>query len=178
MNLINEKFCLLHNVGRSPVPTSPAISANYNTLDQITRFDGVLTFDGVYKNVYHNKAAFKDHHAILFVMGNYVGGDNSFDKGMPLEEYCDWNEIMEMVTEFGWDLGWHTWSHPDLTKCDTDQIIREITPPIPMKYFAYPYGKFNVEVEILVERRFEASFGVNEGNGSIHQIKRPYLPKT
>ena len=84
------------------------------------------------KNVYHNKAAFKDHHAILFVMGNYVGGDNSFDKGMPLEEYCDWNEIMEMVTEFG--VGFWVGIHgviPDLTKCDTDQIIREITPPIP-----------------------------------------------
>jgi peptidoglycan/xylan/chitin deacetylase (PgdA/CDA1 family) len=83
---------------------------------------------------------------ILFVMGNYIGLDNVFDlQYVPkLEKYCTWDEINEILEKHpNFKLGWHTWSHPDLTKLNMDEIIKEITPPFPMDYFAYPYGNYN-----------------------------------
>ena len=45
-----------------------------------------------------------------------------------------------------------------------EEILKEITPPIPMKYFAYPYGKFNdLAVECVKEVGFEYALSVNQG---------------
>jgi peptidoglycan/xylan/chitin deacetylase (PgdA/CDA1 family) len=61
-------------------------------------------------------------------------------------------------------------------------MVREITPPFPMDYFAYPYGRFNqVVVDVVKQAGFKEAWSVNQGshneNEKDHIFKqfRPYL---
>lgn len=168
---------LLHNLCATK---EEKVNSNYNTIDEFAYAEGVCTFDGVYKNVYkfwkERPEAFEKKQFIFFVMGDYVGGDNSFDVGMPHEEYCTWDEVIEIAHALKGEIGWHTWSHPDLCKVDDETLIKEITPPFPMRHFGYPYGRSDARVRAAVE---EAGFGlgwsVTDGDGSDYQMLRSYL---
>ena len=168
---------LLHNIG-------DIRHSNYHTREQVLNSTEPLGFDGIYLNVYENKDVLSGKTGIFFVMGNYIGGDNSFDlQYVPkLEKYCTWDQINELCEEFDFEIGWHTWSHPDLTKLSKEEIIKEITPPVPMKYFAYPYGLFNdLVVECVKELGYEKAWSVTQGSRNPNEkdyeykLYRPYL---
>lgn len=162
---------LLHNLTKNYCPNN-----NYNDVSDLAGRDGLFTFDGIYQNVYENREHLKGKQLIFFVMGDYVGKDNRFDVGMPREKLCDWNEIIEMVTELKAGLGWHTWSHRDLTTLPYEEIVKEITPPFPMKYFAYPYGRFNDAVlQAVKDAGYEEAWSVVQGDNSQFQRLRSYL---
>ncbi len=165
---------LLHNIKASPSKVA-GVASNYNTREQIQETEGTLTFDGVYKNVYENRDLLVGRDVILFVMGDYVGGNNSFDKGMPYEDYCNWKEIDELV-KMGCKLGWHTWSHRDLTTLSYEEQLKEVTPPYPMEYFAYPYGRFNGDtIRAVRTAGFKKAYAVYEGDNTDMQILRRYI---
>ena len=109
---------LLHNIG-------DIRHSNYHTRDQILKSNEPLGFDGIYLNVYENKDILKEKTGVFFVMGNYIGGDNYFDlKYVPkLEKYCTWEQIHEMCEEFDFEIGWHTWSHPDLRSLTKEIVV-------------------------------------------------------
>lgn len=153
------------------------INANYNTREEVARSSGPLSFDGIYKSVYANWDLLRNRDVILFVMGNYVGGNNQFDTGQPYADYCDWNEIMQMVTNMGCKLGWHSWSHADLTTLPDWQLAKEVTPPFKMDYFAYPYGKFDDRViEAVKNAGYKEAFAAGHlGDDSQWQRRRSYL---
>lgn len=162
---------LAHNIGDIKHP-------NYNTREQIQNCNEYIGFDGIYLNVYENRDLLKGKHGILFVMGDYVGKDNTFDlKNVPkLEKYCTWEQVKEISKETGFDIGWHTWSHPDLTTLSKEEIIKEITPPFPMKYFAYPYGKYNdLVIECVKEVGYKDAWSVTQGDGEQFKRKRTYI---
>ncbi len=168
---------LLHNIANIR-------HSNYHTREQVLNSNEPLGFDGIYLNVYENRDILKNKTGIFFVMGNFIGGDNSFDlQFVPkLEKYCTWEQINEMCDEYDFEIGWHTWSHPDLTLLKKDEIIKEITPPFPMKYFAYPYGKFNdLAIECVKEMGYEKAWSVTQGSRNPedkdhnYKIYRPYL---
>lgn len=160
---------VLHNV------SDRKLNKNYNTPDEVKTASGLLTFDGVYDNVWCNKSILAGKDFILFVMGKYVGDTNAFDRKMPLETLCDWDLIAQLAS-MGGHIGWHTWSHPDLTKLSAEELKKEVTPPFPMKYFAYPHGRFNERViEAVKEAGFEYAFSVNKGDNSRFQKLRKYL---
>jgi hypothetical protein len=168
---------LLHNIGNIR-------HSNYHTREQVLNSNEPLGFDGIYLNVYENKDILKNKTGIFFVMGNFIGGDNYFDLQYvtKLEKYCTWEQINEMCDEYDFEIGWHTWSHPDLTLLKKDEIIKEITPPFPMKYFAYPYGKFNdLAIECVKEMGYEKAWSVTQGSRNPqdkdhnYKIYRPYL---
>lgn len=160
---------LLHSIGDKD-------NSNYNTREEIKNSDDVLTFDGVYRNVYENKDVLVGKKILFFVIGNHIGGDNSFDHPMPLERFCEWNELEEMKQDFNAEIGWHTWSHKDLTTLSYDEIVKEITPPFPMKKLSYPYGRFNEDVLRAVrEVGFDEAFSVTDGDNSQYQRLRKYL---
>lgn len=160
---------LLHNIGQRH-------NSNYNNRREIESCPFPLSFDGIYRNVWWNQDVLAGKDVILFVMGAYVGKDNSFDVGQPREEYCTWEEIMYMVNTYGFHLGWHTWTHPSLVHLSDEQVIKEITPPFPMKYFAYPYGDVDARVAKLVEKAgYESAWSVTQGDGSTFQKRRQYL---
>lgn len=166
---------ILHNIGDKQTP-------NYNTRQQVLDCNDVLTFDGVYKNVWENRDVLKGKEVILFIMGDYIGGNNDFDIKAPLngaliypEDYCDWQQICELVT-MGCKLGWHTNSHRDLTKLTREELIEEITPPFSMDYFAMPYGTYNNEViEIIKQCGYKQAFSVYQTNGTQWTIPRSFI---
>lgn len=160
---------LLHNIGKK-------LNRNYNTPDQVAICHDAMSFDGVYHNVYQYRELLRDKNALLFVMGNYVGLDNSFDKGMPLERMCSWKELYELRDEYGCEIGWHTWSHPDLTLLTRTQLEDEIQPPFPMDSFAYPYGRFSDDIiEVVKQFGFKRAYTVHQGDDSDYQLNREYL---
>lgn len=132
----------------------------------------------IYFNVYENQDVLEGKSGIFFVMGDYVGGDNTFDlPNVPqLERYCTWKQIEEMVEKYDFEIGWHSKSHPDLTKLTKDEIMAEITPPFPMKYFAMPYGKYNdLVVECVKEAGYEKAWSVTQGNSNPFTLRRDYI---
>jgi hypothetical protein len=167
---------LLHNIGVSP-SSDPRISSNYNTREEILACDEPLSFDGVYLNVWENRDVLKGKDVTLFFMGDYVGKDNSFDVGMPPERYCDWTQIMDLAMDYGCKLGWHTWSHRDLTTLSREEIIKELTPPFPMASVAHPYGRFNADVKSVAELFFHDGWSVTQGDGTQFAKVRTYLNK-
>lgn len=162
---------LLHNIG------DRKLGSNYNTLEEITDSEGPLSFDGVYMNVFDHASILEGRDVTLFIMGVFVGGDNSFDAGQRFESLCDWNELMAMAIYYGHRLGWHTWSHPDLTLVNDEELARQVRPPFPMEDFAYPYGKFDARVQAAVRA---AGFKRAWGAGPHHDdtdfgLRRDYL---
>lgn len=162
---------LLHNIGDINHP-------NYDTRQQVLDCNDSLGFDGIYKNVYENQDILEGKSGVFFVMGNYIGKDNSFDLAhVPkLEQYCTWKEIEEMCDKYNFEIGWHTWSHPDLTTLTEEEIMKEITPPFEMRYFAYPYGKYNdLVVECVKKAGFQDAWSVTQGNDQPFTRFRDYL---
>ena len=157
-----EGLTLAHNIGDEN-------HSNYHTIEQIANCTAPIGFDGIYESVWLNRDVLKGKRGIFFVMGNYVGRDNRFDlEFVPkLENYCTWSQIQQMSDEYGFEIGWHTWSHPDLTTLTKDEIMKEITPPaiMTMKYFAYPYGRYNdLVVECVKEAGYEMAWSVTQGS--------------
>lgn len=168
---------LAHNIGDIQ-------HSNYHTRAQIKECYDPIGFDGIYKNVYDNMDVLVNKSGVFFVMGDYVGKDNTFDlANVPqLESYCTWDEIIEMTKKLDFKIGWHTWSHPDLTTLSNEEIIKEITPPFPMDYFAYPYGRYDDRVvELVKSAGFKLAYSVTQGstnhNDPNHNFKiyRRYL---
>lgn len=168
---------LAHNIGNYN-------HSNYNTREEILACNDTIGFDGIYKNVYENQDVLVGKSGIMFVMGDFMGGNNQFDLAhVPaLEDYCTWEEVYELCAKYNFELGWHTWSHRDLTTLDRDEIMKEITPPFPIKYFAYPYGTFNdLVIECVREAGYKLAYSVTQGSKDLHdpdynyKIYRDYI---
>lgn len=163
---------LLHNIGKRH-------NSNYNTLEEVLACREPLSFDGVYRNVYDNYKALKGKDVTFFVMGDYVGEKNSFDRGQLPEKYCTWDQIKEMVEFLDARLGWHSWSHRMMTKLSDNEVLKEITPPhfLPVTTFAYPHGVFDKRIEqIIIESGlYEDAWTVHQGNNTRFQKRRSYL---
>jgi hypothetical protein len=168
---------LAHNIGNYK-------HSNYNTREQILACHEPIGFDGIYKNVYDNQDVLVGKSGIMFVMGDFMGGNNHFDLAhVPaLEDYCTWEEVYELCAKYDFKLGWHTWSHRDLTKLDRNEIMKEVTPPFPMKYFAYPYGTYNdLVIECVKEAGFKMAYSVHQGTKDLtdpnynYKIFRSYI---
>lgn len=159
-----------------PRTDNPVILANYNSLDEVASCTEPLGIDGVYLNVYQNKDVLLGKEVILFVTGKYLGGDNSFDIGMPLERFTNEEQLRELK-EAGAKLGWHTWTHRDLTTLSDEEIIRELTcPPEYGEFLAYPYGLYNDRViAIAKELGFKDAWSVTQGTDKPFERVRTYL---
>ena len=75
------------------------------------------------------------------------------------EETLSWEEIEEMKEE-GFSFGSHTHTHPNLLELPRDKVLSEIRDSKrileerlgePIKFFAYPYGKFNSQIRDMVK---------------------------
>lgn len=166
---------LLHNIGISP-SNAAHIRANYNTREEVQNCQDSLSFDGIYRNVWENRDIIQGRNAIMFVMGNYIGKDNSFDTGMPLEHYCNMDELYDLQND-GHILAWHTWSHPDLTAIPLEEARREMTAPSLFRTdFAYPYGRFNDNLrKIAKELGYKRAWSVTQGDDNNFSLRRDYV---
>ena len=156
-----------------------ADNTNFNTQKEVFESEGPISFDGVYKNIWKHRSAYLGRGGIIFIVGDWIGKDNSVDvekHGQPLLEMAGREEIGGLVT-LGFELGWHTWSHPDLTQCSEKEILQELACDGGYKkHFAYPYGKHDERVRRLVELvGFENAWVLGNGDNSQFQRRRWHI---
>lgn len=124
----------------------------------------VLTFDdGFADNFWFALEIFKkfDIKPLIFLVVNFINTTKIFSRYNDIEKdrFLNWNEINEML-KIGIEFGSHTLTHPDLTKIPekiakkeifTSKKIIEDKTGKEVKFFCYPYGKFNEKIIDLVE---------------------------
>ncbi len=163
---------LLHRIG-------PRISSNWNTIDEILAHNGPISFDGVYTEVYEHYKALKGKSVSFFVMGKYVGGDNSFDKGETPGRYCTWPQIFEMAGYLNAIIGYHGWAHKRCAGLTRAELFEEMCPPeaIAMGAFAWPHGVCDeTAIEVAKEIGYLGAWCAgHHGDDTLFQLKRSYL---
>jgi len=138
---------LAHNIG-------DIAHSNYNTRQEILDCTEPIGFDGIYLNVYENQDVLRGKSGIMFPMGDYLGGDNSFDIAhVPqLERYCTLAQVHELCDQYDFQLGWHSWTHRILTKLSDKEVLQELAAPFETTLFRYPHGQTDERVIQLVKR--------------------------
>lgn len=144
----------------------------------------VITFDGVYGNVLTYAAPILKKFGYpfeLFVVGDHIGRDNSFDASEPPARFADIGELEELERHGG-RLQWHTRTHPDMGDAsDMEQINFELSIPAELAsprpgsftWFAYTHGRHNSRVVEAVRQRFHGAVSCIQGNESDrHQLNR------
>ncbi len=135
----------------------------------------VITFDGVYENVY--EFAFPilkkwGYPFELFVIGDHIGGDNAFDHGEPLTRFASEGQLLEMARGGG-RIQWHTRSHQRLKNLDGRRVIEEILVPQRLRnqfpsphfdWFAYPHGDHGDDVVALVKKHYQGALSCEAGD--------------
>ena len=135
----------------------------------------VITFDGVYKEIWKYAIPILQHFGYpfeLFVIGQTIGRDNSFDRIEPFAEFTDLETLQKMVRAGG-RLQWHSWSHARLAGT-TDPAVYEKELSIPdelrqlcpdgFKWYAYPHGERDAVYRAQVESRFSGALACDDGN--------------
>lgn len=124
-----------------------------------------ITFDDGYRNNVLNalpilkKLGFT---ATIYIVSKSIDGTNHWDasKGINEQQLLNKEEIHNWINS-GMEIGSHTQTHKDLTKCSQDQLYKEITESkfdlenqfdIPIKHFCYPYGNFNESIIEIVKK--------------------------
>jgi len=127
-----------------------------------------LTFDdglaGVYQHAFPILREF-GYPAVVFLVTGYCGRENDWPgqprafQGMPM---VSWEQVKEMDAG-GITIGAHTIHHPRLDQRSVVELQSElkganeaITDRIgkPVEWFAYPYGRFNVQVRKQVQDHY------------------------
>lgn len=135
----------------------------------------VITFDGVYENVYKYAFPILKEYGYpfhLFITSDFIGKDNSFDINEPLTTFATKQQLQEMANSGGL-LEWHTKTHQCFTEnMDERTLISEITIPEDIKkmqpqgfnWFGFPYGLLSDDKMHFISERFKGALSVWQGN--------------
>jgi glycosyltransferase involved in cell wall biosynthesis len=135
----------------------------------------VITFDGVYKNVLEYAAPILHKFGYpfeLFITGNYLNSDNSFDHPEPPAYFVSPDELKKLI-RLGGRIQWHTKTHADLTTIqERDILVNELVVPNELKtidkngfkWIAYPHGNFNEFVKNSSKDFFSGCVSCHQGN--------------
>jgi GT2 family glycosyltransferase len=143
----------------------------------------VITFDGPYSVILEYAAPELFRRGIpfeVYVIGDYINGNNSFDTVEPLTDFCNLEEIQTLI-DLGGRLQWHTRTHQLGDSPSTESILWEFTPPRDLvkrfpnhfKHFAYPHGSANTEMRRIAKTLFDSAASVDDGDSN----DRFYLPR-
>lgn len=143
--------------------------------DPIDQDQVVIAFDGVYKNILQYAAPLLKKFSYpfeLFVIGDCIGKNNSFDTVEPLTDFASTEDLKKLI-ELGGRIQWHTRTHLNLKDIkDPKEIIKEIKPSVKlknldkhgMKWFAYPNGDINQQVIDITKKYFKGAVSCIQGN--------------
>ena len=141
-----------------------------------------ITFDDGFADNYENAFPVLQEYgfpATIFVVSRLVGRTNEWmqEEGFPARKLLGWEKLKDM-SENGITIGSHTTTHASLTDIDTESARHEI---INSKFeledalgktvrcFAYPYGRFNQQIEELVaEAGYFGACSIRSGFNSVH----------
>lgn len=129
----------------------------------------LITFDDGYLDNYENAYPILKKYgftATIFIVTNLVGHD---------ERFMSWNQVREMQ-QAGFVFGSHTVQHIPLTQFSREDALRELTESRQEiirqtgkdpRYFAYPTGAYNQNIEDLVRKAgYKAAFTIEYGQAS------------
>lgn len=131
----------------------------------------VLTFDDGFENLYQEAFPLLEeleYKATVFLTTGYCGKTNGWPSqtaGIPLMPMLNWEQIKEMARSV-FDIQAHTQSHPILTKlppalagqemAGSKAVIEERLGK-QVRFFAYPYGRFDKRIYELAREQFAAA---------------------
>lgn len=131
-----------------------------------------VTFDDGYRNVLSVKdvAAKLGIQPTIFVLSNPLGANHTeLDNRY---EFLDRDDILQLY-EFGWEVGCHGATHADFWSLSHDDAHREVVESkhllerqlgLPIRYFAYPRGRYTDRVlEVVESAGYELAFSMNDG---------------
>ncbi len=151
--------------------------------DQFAEDQVVVTFDGPYACILEYAAPELHRRGIpfeVYLIGDYVGRDNSFDSVEPLTNFCTLEELKELRA-FGARFQWHTRSHQIPTVPTEAEMDFELEIPSALlnefpgdfKHFAYPHGKIDSRFKEKVAEKFISAQGTDGGiHGDIFEMPR------
>jgi peptidoglycan/xylan/chitin deacetylase (PgdA/CDA1 family) len=132
----------------------------------------VITFDGVYENVYRYAFPILKHFKVpfeLFVIGKYIGATNEFDVAEPLAKFATLDQLIEMSGSGG-RIQWHSYSHERMSSLSGEALRREVIvpeglkrqlrPDVDLTWFAYPHGDFTSEAVDIVKEHYRGACSV------------------
>jgi len=137
----------------------------------------VISFDGVYKCILEHAVPLLYEKGLrfeCFIIGDFVGRDNSFDDGEPLFDFASHADLTAIVS-MGGVLQWHTRTHqiprdasPELLlhEYKVPQELRDHFPEPHFRHVAYPHGVSAEGEKELVQRLFLSGLGVDDGDAS------------
>jgi len=136
----------------------------------------VITFDGVYENVFTYAFPILKRFGYpfeLFIVGNAIGKGNEFDQPLePPARFANIKQLSAMV-HGGGRLQWHGMSHIDLADIsDMEKLDLELTVPHSIKeldpegfrWFAYPHGNHTPAILEYTRRYFKGALSCVKGN--------------
>ena len=131
-----------------------------------------ITFDDGYQSVYRYARplfARLGLSATVFALENPIG-TSTFPR-LPLLRIAQ----MQALTKSGWAIGYHTSTHPDLTKVNPSRLHAEIVTGKTrlesqlgsrLRFMAFPFGQYNKSVIAIAQQHFVRLLTANGGPAS------------
>lgn len=140
----------------------------------------IISFDDGYLDFYTNAWPLLEKYnfgATVYLVSDYIGGDSSFDKGLPPGvgpwKLMDYRQIAELQRD-GIEFGSHGCQHRALDSLSNaerrDEIVRshqELEQKLgqPITSFSYPYAKFHpTDFDLLTEAGYRTAVSGFEQN--------------
>jgi peptidoglycan/xylan/chitin deacetylase (PgdA/CDA1 family) len=152
-NAISPEQLILHMKDDTPLPDKPIL----------------ITFDDGYRDNYSNAYPIMKKYGLkgtIFLITDFVGNN---------EWYLNWDQIRDMQQD-GFMFESHTLNHVPLTTLTHEEILNQLIKSkegiewklgTPVRYFAYPTGAYDKEIEELVrDSGYDGAFSVNFGRVS------------
>lgn len=88
----------------------------------------------------------------------------------PNAAYMDWDQISQLNSQYGWEIGGHSNTHPLMTEISDAQIEQEVATSkqqlaahgYDAKAFATPFGDYNSKVEAAVSKYYTSHRGFHD----------------
>lgn len=128
----------------------------------------LITFDDGRKNIFQVFSILKNYNFpfYVFVIGDFLKLGSSAKNNLLDSEFISESDF-DYIKENGGFLGWHSKSHKDLTKLSYRDLKLELENPYNLKFFAYPYFKWNNKVvKVLKELGYQYA---RSGEGYINK---------
>lgn len=167
----------LHEQGYVSISLSQ-LKTNLDEKRSLPTKAAVITFDDGRKGVYTHAFPILQHYgftATIYIVPSWIEGAN-IPPEEAYSEFLNWKELQEL-SEHGFELGSHSFSHANLTKLNEAHLVEQIDRAqeiiqqklnVSVHHFSYPYGAYNDVVAHKVIGRHDTAVTVERGFGKLN----------